>query len=265
MATFQEPYIGATDFTTRAQVEEAKPCINKASGRRLHVGAMMSRKTYLGLPTASGWEKIWLDEAGRKALFIEDQEVFNVLHFAAYGPDGPQTKLEHLLGATDSCGPGLHGLQLDMIWPDVELVQAFKEKRPDLSLILQVSHQAIDRVKHKEGGFVEVARRYKDFLSYLLVDFGMGRGIPFDPDSARVYLERLTEIYPEDHLAIGGGLGPTTYMNLETLVARFPLLSWDAQGKMRTSGNALDPIEMPLVCTYLEKSSSLAANYWPHQ
>ena len=47
-------------------------------------------------------------------------------------------------------------------------------------------------------------------------------------------------------------------MNLvEPLVKMFPDLSIDAQGKLRSSGNALDPIDWGMAETYLVKALEL--------
>jgi hypothetical protein len=81
-------------------------------------------------------------------------------------------------------------------------------------------------------------------------------------DAILVLERRWTQTYSEhliletrmrcSSIAIAvGGLGPDTMDVVLPLVAEFPDISIDAQGKLRKSGNALDPIHWDLAAGYL--------------
>ena len=110
------PYIGVTDFVSYDQVLQAVACIPENMNRRLHVGVMMSYKTLHGIPTETGWEKIWPRDEVLRTIFQPHPKVFNVLHYADYGQPYVTTS-EDLILACKEAGPHLQGLQLDMIWP----------------------------------------------------------------------------------------------------------------------------------------------------
>lgn len=251
------PYIGVTDFTSHSQVLEAVACISKKVNRRLHVGAMISYKTLHGIKTETGWENIWLKEEGLRNLFQPHPKVFNVLHYADYGKPCLTTS-EDLIVACQKAGPYLNGLQLDMIWPHPRLLMDVKQAFPHLEIIVQISKKAIDELNTLViNYFTYKLRSYLLDASYFLIDYSMGRGEPMDIPFVLRYLRKANETIPFNKLAVGGGLGPETYHPLEEIVELSPSISWDAQGQMRASGNATDPIEMSRVCAYIKRTSSL--------
>lgn len=58
-------------------------------------------------------------------------------------------------------------------------------------------------------------------------------------------------------LAVAGGLGPDTMELINPIAESFPDISIDAQGKLRPSGNALDPIDWNLAEKYLSRSVAM--------
>lgn len=257
-----KPYIGVTDFTSRSQVEIMKAAINPTANRRLHVGAMISYKTLLGIPTSTGWENIWLNERGLHELFADDKEVFNVLHYADYdhlpgtGGHRAPTTVEHLLQAINRAGPYVHGLQLDMVWPEPRMLAEFKYARPGVQLIQQVSSRAMQECSN----WLDVLEDYTGIVDYVLLDTGMGRGVSFDPGRMLYTVRDILHMFPDSQIAIAGGLGPTTYTNLRPLIMHFPRLSCDAQGQLRPSGKATDPLDFERVEQYIKGICSLCVD-----
>ena len=250
------PYIGVTDFTSRIQVLEAVACIPTWVNRRLHVGAMTSYKVVHGIPTETGWENIWLNEKGQRDLFQPHPRVFNVLHYADYGRPYLTTS-EDLIAACKKAGPYLQGLQLDMIWPHPRLLRDVKNAFPNLEIIVQVSKKAIDDFDTAVTyHFRYKLRAYLPYASYFLIDYSMGKGELMDIPFVLRYLREANEIIPFANLSVAGGLGPTTSDPYKMVIELSPSISCDAQGKMRSSGKATDPIEMPLVCGYIKSISA---------
>lgn len=252
-----KPYIGVTDFVTRAQVEQAKAAIPASVHRRLHVGAMTSYKVLNGIPTSLGWENVWLNERGLHDLFANDRDVYNVIHYADYGHRSGSrapTSVLDLVKAWDMSGPYVDAMQLDMVWPKPSLLEEFLQCRPDAEFILQVSSEAI-----RQGGdrWFNLLPAYHDHVQYMLIDTGMGRGTMFEPLEILTMIDRVVEVVGQNRVAVAGGLGPETYRNLELLFDEYPLLSCDAQSRLRPSRNALDPLDIGYVEQYIKGVCSL--------
>ena len=64
----------------------------------------------------------------------------------------------------------------------------------------------------------------------------------------------IKENIPEFGIVVAGGLGPRTLHLIEPIIEEFPDISIDAQGQLRPSHNALDPIDWDMAGEYLTKS-----------
>lgn len=254
----RKPYIGVTDFTTRNQVVNVAGLIPTEANRRLHVGAMISYKTLNNIPTSTGWENIWLNKSGLQELFVNDWSVFNVLHYADYGHERSKrapTTVEHLLKALNRAGPHVNGIQLDMVWPAPTMVAELRYARPGIEIIQQISSKA-----KEEAGirWVDKMEQYAGIVDYILLDSGMGKGIPFQPANVIYDINiALSCGFSQSQIAVAGGLGPKTYTNLQPVLDRYPDISCDAQGKLRPSGSAVDPLDFDYVKQYISGVCSL--------
>jgi hypothetical protein len=94
-------------------------------------------------------------------------------------------------------------------------------------------------------------------IDSILLDKSMGRGLGMDSNALRPFVEIITQKRPNLGIAVAGGLGPDTLHFVEPLIREFPDLSIDAQGKLRSSGNSLDPIDWSLAEKYIEKAVKL--------
>lgn len=250
------PYIGVTDFVSHDQVLQAVACIPEYINRRLHVGVMMSYKTLNGIPTDTGWEKIWPDEKGLHDIFQPHPRVFNVLHYADYA-DPDWTTTQHLVKAINKCGPYVQGLQLDMVWPVSSLIHEFKSQFPHVEVILQVGKKALGKMEDSKRSLDDRLRPYLDSVDYFLIDWGMGTGKPMHVPSILDYVSDASKLVSPDRIAVAGGIGPETFLPLERVFAYSKNLSTDMQGQMRSSGKATDPIEMDRVCESIRGICSL--------
>ncbi|KXK08772.1 MAG: hypothetical protein UZ21_OP11001000325 [Microgenomates bacterium OLB22] len=252
-------YIGITDFTDVAQVTAMKGIFSQGgaqnSNRTLHVGVMMSYKTLYGYPTK--WSAAFPKNGDIAAIFSET-DVMNCLHYADFD-DHDEHLADCLIKAIGYGGPGLNALQLDMRWPDPrEIARALvATKRHALKVILQVGRQALVDVGNDSDELVERVSSYIGLAQYVLLDKSMGQGLPMNPAELAPYLRALRRAFPLLGLAVAGGLGPDTVELVRPLVEEFPDLSWDAQGRLRPSGSALDPIDWDLAAEYLIKGMAL--------
>ena len=247
------PYIGITDFTSYGQV---RSMIRVLEGFRslnnfhqLHAGVMMSYKTLNGLETK--WSKAFPPKERVSEIFSSSLSM-NCLHYADY--DGIDV-YENLSKAIRYGGPGMNALQLDMVWPDPDEVRiATLNSCKRLDVILQVGKNAFDVVGNDPSKVVERIGNYKNFISYVLLDKSMGRGLGLDANGLVPYIREIKKAFPDLGIAVAGGLGPESLGLVEPLVKEFPDLSIDAQGRLRPSGSALDPIDWDMAKTYLIKA-----------
>jgi hypothetical protein len=246
------PYIGITDFTTISEVDRMCSVFATHSGnqkkRRLHVGVMMSYKTLNNLPTK------WTDAFPKKetitSIFARE-DTFNCLHYADYDAIAVE---QNLTQAIAWGGDGMTALQLDMVWPDPNSVErALNTADCHIDLVLQVGANALRAVDDNPREMVLRLRSYYH-LDYILLDKSMGRGLGMDAVGLLPYARAIRDNFPNVGIVVAGGLGPTSMHLVEPLLEEFPDISIDAQGRLRPSGNALDPIDWDMAAEYLRQA-----------
>jgi hypothetical protein len=245
------PYIGITDFT---DFEQVKSMLNvfrehrrRVTRRKLHVGVMMSFKTLHGIETR--WSEVFPPKEWIADIFGSD-DVLNCLHYADYSKsDG---FWQDLTQAISYGGIGIHAVQLDMIWPDPgEVANALHASRKRIQVILQIGKQAIEQANHDPQTIVQKLENYGGVIHRVLLDKSMGRGLGMDALGLIPFVREINQRLPNLGIGVAGGLGPNTMHLVEPLVREFPNLSIDAQGKLRPSGDAHDPINWVMAKNYL--------------
>lgn len=249
------PYVGITDFTDFEQVlqmlEVFRQHRSSNSQRVLHVGVMMSYKTLTGLDTK--WSKAFPPKESIADIFRAGEEgVYNCLHYADYNDD---TAFSDLARGIEYAGPFVDAVQLDMPWPDPGMVaSAVHASRRQIEVILQVGKNAIEEANDDPN---EVVRRLEDYngvIHRVLLDKSMGRGLGMDAAGLIPFAHAIKNRFPELGLVAAGGLGPSSIELVRPLVDVFPDLSIDAQGKLRPSGSALDPVDWNMAGEYLARA-----------
>lgn len=250
------PYVGITDFMTFEQVQRMLVAFNgnlaPEQNRRLHVGVMMSYKTLNGFKTK--WTKAFPPKETIADIFSSNKTM-NCLHYADY--DAIDV-FQNLVRAIEFGGIGINALQLDMVWPDPEHVaSAIHASGKNLEVILQVGKNAIELTNNDPREVVEQLRDYKGIAQYVLLDKSMGRGLDMDATGLIPFVQAIREAFPDLGIVAAGGLGPHSIRLVEPLYRKFPEISIDAQGKLRPSGSALDPIDWNMAEMYLVKALRL--------
>ncbi len=213
---------------------------------KLMVGVMISFKTMTGV--ASRWASVWPKREELAEIFVEHPRAFNTLHYADYDNN---SLLFHWLNAIDWGGKHLHAIQLDMIWPDPYMVRKLREARPETKVVLQVNANALSEIEDKPTFLIQELARYGDSVDYVLLDKSHGKGLGMDAEGLLPFAMAITENLPNMGIAVAGGLGPTTMDLVLPIVREFPKVSIDAQGRLRPSGNAMDPIDWAMADEYL--------------
>jgi hypothetical protein len=252
------PYIGITDFTNFEQVTKMLEVFQRHkpenSRRVLHIGVMMSFKTLTGIETK--WSKSFPPKEMIADIFRPSgKDAYYCLHYADYDH---YTKFTHLAHGLEYAGPLVHAVQLDMPWPNPRVVaNGVHASRKQIEVILQVGKNAIEEANNDPK---EVVRRLKDYegvVHRVLLDKSMGRGLGMDALGLIPFAWAIKNRYPDIGLVAAGGLGPDSIHLVEPLVKEFPDISIDAQGKLRPSGNALDPVDWEMASEYLKKSLAI--------
>lgn len=254
-------YIGVTDVKSKTQSEILCDVLSDTSNSKVHIGVMTSWRTITENKVPSKWDKVWLPTQDLHTPFIDSSKVFNVIHYVDYEVGGRSSGSD-LIKVFNFGGKNCHGLQLDMIWPSINILEDFKTEFPEAKLILQVGRSAVSLIS-EGSNFLETCRRINDRLAfygglvdYVLVDMSGGQGIEIDLNYTRGMLDSLMDDFSDQFsFAVAGGLCHTNVHRLENLAKDFPNLSIDAQGKLRPSGNFADPLNIDLAAKYVVESS----------
>lgn len=254
------PYIGITGFTNADQVRLMLDTFQRnkrlGSKRKLHVGVMMSFNTLHGL-------KSRYTESFPKSTAIRDifpagsrDEVMNCLHYADHRHD-PNLRYP-LKNAIGFGGPNMNALQLDAVWPDPdEILEALNGYDRNIDIILQVGRHAFEKVGNEIPKLLNELACYSETVTHVLLDKSMGKGVPLDADELLPFLRAIRSELPEYQLVVAGGLGPDTLHLLQPIAEEFPDINIDAEGRLRTTGNNVDPIDLSLTGDYLARALEL--------
>lgn len=255
------PYIGITDFMTREQALEMLDFYQKLTNgkipHKLMIGVMMSYETLHKQETK--WTNAFPRSADVMTIFADHPLAFNTLHYADY----TNTDVFNSLGKAIFYG-GVHinALQLDMVWPNPsDVFNAVHASRKDIAVILQVGKNALAECNDNPKDVVDKLRDYSNVTDGVLFDKSMGQGKTMDANALLPFVEATYEQLPQFRVAVAGGLGPFTMPVAEPIISRYNNVSIDAQGRLRPSGNAFDPIDWELAKKYLEEAVKLYMKY----
>lgn len=251
------PYIGITDFMSAEQSEATLLKFSELTQghipHKLMIGVMMSYKTLRGMDTK--WAQAFPENEAVASIFVEHPLAFNTLHYADY------TNTDIASSLTDALNFGgrhLHALQLDMVWPSAtDVATALGSYKKSVSVILQVGKNAIEEANNDPTEVIARLADYGTIIDGVLYDKSMGQGKSMDSGVLLPFVEATYEKAPKLRVAVAGGLGPTTMHVVEPLITRFPDISIDAQGRLRPSGSALDPIDWSMAEEYLRSAVAM--------
>ena len=255
------PYIGITDFMTREQTLEMLDFYQKLTNgkipHKLMIGVMMSYKTLHKQETK--WTNAFPRSADVMTIFADHPLAFNTLHYADYTNTDVFNSLAQ---AIFYGGVLIDALQLDMVWPEPsDVFNAVHASRKSIAVILQVGKNALAEAKDSPEEVIERLKDYLDVIDGVLLDKSMGKGKTMDTNVLLPFVEAIYEKLPQLRVAVAGGLGPFTMPVAEPIISRYNNVSIDAQGRLRPSGNALDPIDWDLARKYLNEAVKLYMKY----
>ena len=235
-----KPYIGITGFMSGGEVRVMLNLMPKNCSRKLMVGALIDWRTLNGL-TPNKWPNRYPAIKEISGIFTDHQAVLNLAHYHTRELTTLYWQLEDII---KSCGPNLHGLQLNIAWPDPMILKLLRAK-PGIQIVLQVGDRAFEMIRHSpERLATKIAEEYDGLIDRVLLDPSGGTGKEFDPAEIAEYLSALKKTRLDFGLNFGlgvaGGLSSKNLRRVEPLLSEFPDLSIDAEGRLRNSDDQLD-------------------------
>lgn len=135
------PYFGVSGFNSRLQVEEVLKSVPQGAKRKLMVGVLVDSMILDGIQENA--PKRYPAPAKIAEIFFDHPLVFNVIDFKIRNPDRYEL-LNQMLKITELGGKNMHGIQLNIAWPDPEIIAAYKEGFSEKQVILQCSEAALE-------------------------------------------------------------------------------------------------------------------------
>jgi len=247
------PYIGITGFSKPEEVFSALEVFPKGISRKLMVGVLASYRSLRGIPMKPRWAKRMPDPTTISRLFLNDERVVNLIHLSTE----EETVLEDMLKIHSLAGQNFHGFQLNIAWPQINQLISYRAAvGRGYRIVLQIGQKAMEAVGGTIQDTANKLSHYVGVIDDILFDPSGGQGKPFDTRQAYKFLSVITDKGWNIGLGVAGGLGPDSLNLVEPLIAKFPNLSIDAEGRLRNNQNDLD---LKAMSDYLAKALQLFA------
>lgn len=233
------PYVGITGFMRREEVEVLLENTDPElfGGRRqLMVGVLVSSKTMAGLPNR--WPGRYPKIEEISGILTDSEYCTNIIHF---NTDNPGDLAKDLVQLMEIGGPNCHGVQLNVRWPDPQVLADFKEKFERKRIILQLGRSILNRATWNTTEFQASLERYLSGFTPIIDDIlydpsgGHGR-TDWAPDETLNFFRKLKSlVFPHVGLGFAGGLCAEKLPNYRFLFDEFRMiLSIDIEGAVRT-------------------------------
>ena len=247
------PYIGITGFSKPEEVFSALEVFPKGISRKLMVGVLASYRSLRGIPMKPRWAKRMPDPTTISRLFLNDERVVNLIHLSTE----EETVLEDMLKIHSLAGQNFHGFQLNIAWPQINQLISYRAAvGRGYRIVLQIGQKAMEAVGGTIQDTANKLSHYVGVIDDILFDPSGGQGKPFDTRQAYEFLSAISDKGWNIGLGVAGGLGPDSLNLVEPLIAKFPNLSIDAEGRLRNNQNDLD---LKAMSDYLAKALQLFA------
>lgn len=245
----RKPYIGITGFMSLGDALHVLNAVPTNTNRLVMVGVLASLKTMRGIQNK--WPNRYPTMDKIAGIFPDHPLTLNLIH---YNTKEKETLGDQLIAMTRFGGANTHGFQLNIAWPEPDILREYKKVHPTKQIVLQVGGHAFEMVNNSPERLALRVAEYDEIVEYVLLDPSGGYGKPFDPDRAHDYLVALREKNLNIGLGVAGGLSPSTLNLVEPLAKEFPDLSVDAEGRLRTQEDHLD---LNVASEYLRKALAM--------
>lgn len=243
------PYIGVTGFMTTEEVRLVRETFSYRNRpkRLLMVGVLASYYSLRNQELTGRSAKRHPSAKSIHHLFdgqfkgIKNDNILNLVHLSSIRDASPMTVLGDMVHAMCLGGDLCDGLQLNMVWPSVFVLQGFRDTMGDNPrIVLQIGKTAMKIAGGSPGTIGKMVSRYSDLIDDILIDPSGGKGESFKPNFAISVFRELKDRGSSVGLGIAGGLGPDTLHTLDEVLAEFPDVSIDAEGILRNKVDEMD-------------------------
>jgi len=230
------PYIGITGFMSHGEVTEVFSAFPVQPEYSLMVGVLASQKTLQG--RTNKWPNRYPKVEEISSIFPLNLRALNLIHYNTKELD---TLYDQLVKMTELGGPHFDGFQLNIAWPEPDILHRYRQDFQLSTIVLQMGAKALAMVDHFPELLADrVTAEYRGLIDYVLIDPSGGLGKPFDPEDVGRYIKALKEKETGIGLGAAGGLSPGTIDLIRPLAANFPGISIDAEGRLRDSDDHMD-------------------------
>lgn len=234
--TLPVPYIGVTGIFTRKVADGFSARFVDGSKRKFMVGVLASKQTLEGKEDKYPLRYPRISNIGK--IFPENPNTISLIHFYAENSNNLFSQLREL---TRYGGTNLDGFQLNMVWPDPDMIEKYLRENEEMKIVLQVNSKALELVNNNPVKLAKkIKSEYKEIIDYILIDSSEGKGVPLNAKKSIEYLGGLSTMVPEVGLVVAGGLCAETLHLVADIVQEFPNISIDAEGKLRDKYDLLD-------------------------
>ncbi|MBI2410028.1 hypothetical protein HYV30_03240 [Candidatus Kaiserbacteria bacterium] len=216
---------------------------------QLMLGYLVSSKTLNGIPNK--WPGRYPRINRLRPALRRHPALLNLIHF---NTDNRMRLAADLIRLHELAGPDLHGFQLNIAWPSIGDLEMYREAMgPEPRLVLQIGARAMRELGDSPLRVAEMTGHYVSLVDDILIDASGGSGEPFVIETGRAYLRAIAERGWNIGLGIAGGLSSKNVKEqLGPLLEEFPLLSNDAEGRLRTKPE--DTLDLFETASYIAKS-----------
>jgi len=237
-----DPYIGITGFTDRAEVEHALNFFPEDSSRRLMVGVLGSNHTLLHGKERPHTPDRYPHAYDVPSIFTDDPRCLNFIHYTTTEPTKIVAEIDQVVALA---GPNLHGIQLNIWLPWPKWFAEIKQRHPQLLLVLQLNQSLMSFAGNRAMSPREMAVNASNYeADYVLIDRSSGTGALIGNDTG-VIVEQFYDTtiveYRKMMVGIAGGLSADTLPHIADILKRHPEVSIDAESCLRDAGDQLDP------------------------
>lgn len=265
-----QPYIGVSGVVSPGMQFAIELTADRVgledTGRLLALGVKAVHKTqFLDVENKYGrdWYPVGAEDF-TDALWPQDDKGFSIGVAQAYLDVDHVLDPEYRRHFTSRImargAPWIQGIQFDMLpWhADPQMLDYLEDvkNRYGIPVFLQCHKEAMHELGPK--GVARRLGQYAASIDYLLFDASHGTGTRMDAASLDPYLEEAQSQtnLESTGLAIAGGLDAKSVReDLSELVAKYPILSWDAEGRLHpVNTDGKRPLDLDVVHDYLVAS-----------
>lgn len=246
------PYIGVTGFMSKNDVASVVEGYTPKSGRLLMVGVLASLKSVKGIPNK--WSRRYPKPEMIASIFPDSEHTLNLVHYAT---DERETLLEQITYITKTFGgPQFQGFQLNVRWPNIDVLKQYKREFPDKMIVLQCGGGALKQAGNDPVRLAKMIGNYNEVADYALIDPSGGLGKALDIGFSLACLNELASMKLKIGAGIAGGLGPDSVERIKPIVDVHSNISIDAEGQLRDNN---DDLSVMRTKAYISKASAMFA------